>query len=100
MYQGQGQVWSDIVDPAVTGNLWDVAAVGERLTVVSAQSPTGLFQRVGSGSWQPVPLGAVKRPTTHRLCVGANQLWSVGEYDLFKFDGSKWDRVSCPENEP
>ena len=97
--QGHKDSWSNLSHPAVTGNLWDVEAYEGRLFLVATSSPTGLFEQSHNG-WVPVQHGSPTKPTTHRLCSGSGQLWSIGEYDLLKYDGVAWTVISCPENEP
>lgn len=46
------------------------------------------------------PLSIPRKPdiTTHRLQAANGKLWSIGEDDIFQFDGSKWASVVCPQN--
>jgi hypothetical protein len=55
----------------------------------------GIFSLVGDELLK-VDLGVSKSVTTARLHAGDGVLWSVGETDIFIFDGDRWSRCEIP----
>ena len=46
----------------------------------------------------PVPTELDPAPKGYRLHTRDGMLWSFGQDDLVFFDGTKWERIICPDN--
>jgi hypothetical protein len=72
---------------------WSIERFGGR-TFLAGNDFLGEF---ANGRIQPA-VGAPSDITTMRLHQSNGLLWSIGEEDIFSFDGLAWRRIICPQN--
>ena len=89
LLRGRNDVW-DVVDLGeFTDDFWDVRWFNGVLYLATMKNlyeltPTGVL---------PVDFGPDQPATCYRLTDAQGVLWSVGESDVFSFDGTAWTRA-------
>jgi hypothetical protein len=91
---GDGTAWQVVSDPAMSRDLWGLEVVDGTVFLAALD---GLYRLDGSRV-VAIETGLQPPPTGYRLTAHDGLLWSVGHRDLAFFDGSKWERVICPDN--
>lgn len=87
LLRGRHQTWT-LIDGGVLTDFWDVAWFQGALFVSSMDR---LF-KLEAGHLVPVDFGRDIPDTCHKLSVGEGVLWSIGQQDVFAFDGETWTR--------
>lgn len=91
---GGGNAWAVHNDAGMKENCWGVEVFDGRVYVAHLK---GLLEFDGEG-WKPVVTGLTPEIAGYRLHANDGLLWSFGQDDLAFTDGTKWERVICPDN--
>jgi hypothetical protein len=95
LFRGNRGHWEFIGDPDFTENFWGMAVFEGQLYLTHN---LGLVKHDGS-ELIPIDVDIARKLTCHRLHGADGVLWSFGEKELLRFDGTSWGEVVCPENE-
>ena len=92
--RGRQGDWDVYANNDVKENLWGLAIFqGEPYT----SHLRGLLRFDGE-KLAPVQVDSKENPSCMQLAVSDNYLWSFGNHDIFRFDGSQWQEFICPDN--
>lgn len=89
LLRGRGDSWAIIDHGETEDNIWDVEWFIDRLYV---STMAHLYHLDGS-TLAEVDFGADRPKTCYQLSVGEGVMWSVGEFDIMVFDGTRWARI-------
>lgn len=88
LVRGREDCWEAMAS-GVDEDLWSLAWFDGRLYAASASTVYAL----GDQGLAPVKFGRAKPSSCGRLSAGDGVLWSIGEKDVFAFDGGRWSRI-------
>ncbi len=94
LIRGSGNTWDLIQNSDVTPHFYGVEVFNE---TVYLSSLSGLWFLNGDVI-ASVPTELDPAPKGYRLHTRDGMLWSFGQDDLVFFDGTKWERIICPDN--
>jgi len=86
LFKGNLNKWDFIGQEDFRENIWSIEYY--RKNIYCTYANDGIL-KISNFSIQT-------KPNTHKLLKNKNQLWSIGTYDLIKFNGKKWDDVDWP----
>jgi hypothetical protein len=93
--RGSGSRWEVLQNPDFNQDLWGVCAFEGEIYVAGF----GGLARVDGTDIVPLDTGLGRKIPGYRLRAGPpGVLWSIGNDDILRFDGSKWEEVICPDN--
>ncbi|MEE9129612.1 MAG: hypothetical protein V3T84_06300 [Phycisphaerales bacterium] len=95
LLRGSGSTWEAFQDDDFDEDLWGLEIFND-MPYVAWRG--GLLRFDGAGLI-PVETGLEPPIDGGRLHAADGLLWSFGEEHLACFDGKKWERVICPDNE-
>jgi hypothetical protein len=95
LFRGRGDTWEFIGDPEFHETFWGMAWFDKTLYL---SHNLGLMQ-YDQRELVPIEVDIGRPLSCHRLHAADGELWSFGEAELLRFDGSAWGEVVCPENE-
>ena len=88
LLRGRNDTWEQLEQENVEDDLWDLCWFKKKLYVASM---TFLYQLDGD-ELTPVNFGKDAPDSCYKLTEAGGVLWSVGQEDLFSFDGRTWTR--------
>ena len=94
LFVGNRSGWRFIGDSDIDANFWGMTRFRDQIYVCDSRdvlraSPDGL---------ERLNIAGDRAITCHRLDANEQEMWSFGPHHLFRFDGSTWAEVLCPEN--
>lgn len=89
LLRGNSSVWKDISDENVRDDFWDVISFNNSIYVASK---TAIYE-LKNGSLEMVMPTSDRVRTAGRFTTREGFLWSIGDKDVFFFDGSVWTRA-------
>jgi hypothetical protein len=96
LYKGNKDGWQFIGDPGVTSDFWSVREFNGNVYISDA---TDALLKHDGVDLSKVNMGIEYLVNTNKLDCKDGVLWSFGIDDLVKFDGARWQYITCPENE-
>lgn len=97
LFKGSKNKWESLGDPGYKEHFWGLTKFKDKIYVCS---DADLFAYDGSALVQ-VDTGLDGEVSFYRLDATDNEMWATsGREDVYKFDGSKWERFVCPDNRP
>ena len=91
---GDGDVWDVISNKQFAEPLWGIEEFAGDIYVAGY---SGIGKVVGDGI-EPVDTGLGKTVLGYRLRAKDGILWSIGNTDLLRNDGQRWEQLVCPDN--
>ncbi|WP_200957304.1 hypothetical protein [Lysobacter sp. Root690] len=88
LLRGRGREWEALNTEGLTDDFWDVRWYKGRVYVASTSSLYALY----GDALVPVEFGADAPESCYKLTDAEDVLWSVGQRNLFSFDGAVWSR--------
>lgn len=95
LFRGHRNTWEFIGDPEFRENFWGMAAYAKEVFLAHS---LGIMKYDGN-ELVPVDIDIGRSLSGYRLHGADGVLWSFGEQELLRFDGTSWVEVVCPENE-
>lgn len=89
LLRGRRDSWELLNHGETEDNIWDVDWFIDKLYV----STMSHVYRLDGSTLVEVDFGADRPKTCYQLSVGEGVMWSVGEFDIMVFDGTRWSRV-------
>jgi hypothetical protein len=94
--RGSGTHWEVLQNPQFKEDLWGVVAFNGQVYMAGF----GGIARIDGNDIVPVDTGLGKVIPGYRLRTGPpGVLWSIGNDNLLRFDGKKWEEIVCPDNQ-
>ncbi|ROM72885.1 hypothetical protein BK654_24475 [Pseudomonas brassicacearum] len=91
---GSKDCWTVIQNDEVEGDLWGAVSFQDRLYVAG-------FEGIGiidNNQVKKLAIPGVKKTDGYRLRTCGNYLWSIGNDQIMRFDGTHWAEIICPDN--
>jgi hypothetical protein len=85
---GRRESWRVLKQDDVIDDFWDLCWFNEKLYVAAM---SGLYQLDGE-DLVPVDFGKDAPRSCYKLTAAQGIMWSIGQENLFSFDGSRWTR--------
>ncbi len=96
-FRGAGNQWESLGDPGYTEHFWGLTKFQDKIYVCS---DADLFEFDGNALVK-VDTGLDGELSYYRLDATGDELWATsGREDVYRFDGSTWERLICPDNRP
>jgi hypothetical protein len=95
IFKGSRNGWQSVGTHDMTYKFWDMELFEDKLYLAHAK---GIVVYDGK-NLQEMDFGMEGHIACHKLHAADGVLWSFGIDDLLVFDGNRWDRVICPENQ-
>jgi hypothetical protein len=87
--RGVGELWEVIDHGDTEGDVWDIEWFNDQLYL----STIMFIYRLVNNQLELVNFGSEQPATTYHLSSADGVMWSIGEKDLFLFDGNSWTRI-------
>ena len=81
--------WTDYSTPEFTQNIWGLAWFADRLYI---STMLGLYVLDGT-RFKPVDFNGLSPNSFYKLSTSDDVLWSIGEHEIFEWDGNTWSRI-------
>jgi hypothetical protein len=88
LLQGRGGQWDILFTEGLSDDLWDVRWAMGKLYVASMSA---LYELQGD-RLAVVDFGKAAPDSCYKLADSGGILWSIGQENIFSFDGKKWER--------
>lgn len=89
LLKGRHNKWEAFSSAELTDDCWDIISFKNRIFV---STMTSLWELNGS-QLSPVNFGKKAPVSCYRLTAAEGVMWSLGQQDLYSFDGKKWEEV-------
>ncbi|UZZ13283.1 hypothetical protein NDO41_12690 [Ectopseudomonas mendocina] len=93
---GDKNGWNFLIEPGEIEDIWDIQPFKETLYVAADEQ----LMALENDTLVPVDTGLHPAPNAFRFSASNGILWSIGESDICCFDGSTWQRIVHPDNQP
>lgn len=88
LIMGEGDKWEIVDQKEVEADIWGLEWFNGRVYV---STMTGVYEL--EGSKLKYAFGRDRPATAYHLSSADGVMWSIGDKDIFKFDGKRWERI-------
>jgi hypothetical protein len=88
LLRGRNENWEKLSQNNIRDDFWDICWFKNKLYVASMST----IYSLNGGKLIPVDFGKDAPKSCYKLTEAEGVMWSVGQEDLFSFDGKKWTR--------
>lgn len=88
LLRGRGEQWAVLEQQELEDDFWDLRWFGDALYVASMDT----LYRLQGADLKPVDFGGDAPASCYKLSDADGVLWSIGQENLFSFDGTTWTR--------
>jgi hypothetical protein len=92
--RGRGSRWDVLHNADLTDDFWGIASFRGQVYVAGY----GGIARIDGNDLIPVDTGLGRTIRGYRLRTAPDVLWSIGNDDILRFDGTRWEEGVCPYN--